>query len=193
MITLCCLGLPGIIYFSASFDIYLWWQLQHFAMWWYLYHYICREAFLVNGADSVNVLPVLHHCRECCPGKQLHRADHWWFRPLLVESSQGRNWFRKEVRSEVELRDVCSARAFHDCSDLSWPGCGHLPGQSWWNHNYHPIFILILQEVATGVDAFPAEGWRLQSSRRKRVKQVCWKSAPLFSLQRWEFPIHWMT
>jgi len=24
MITLCCLGLPGIMYFSASFDIYLW-------------------------------------------------------------------------------------------------------------------------------------------------------------------------
>ena len=39
MITLCCLGLPGIIYFSAIFDIYLWWLSHHFAMWWHLCHY----------------------------------------------------------------------------------------------------------------------------------------------------------
>jgi len=37
----------------------------------------CHKAFLVDGTDSVNVLPLLHHCRECRPGKRLHRADHW--------------------------------------------------------------------------------------------------------------------
>jgi len=87
----------------------------------------------------------LWRVRECRPGKWLHRADHWWFRPLLAGNNQGRNWFRQEVRSEVELPDGCSARAFHDFSDLTWPGCRHLPGQSWWNHNHHPIFALILQ------------------------------------------------
>jgi len=106
----------------------------------------------------------------------------------LLEITKLWNWFRKEVRSEVELRDVCSARSFHDFSDLTWPSCRHLPGQSWWNHNHYPIFALILQEVATVVDVFPAAGWRLQSSRRKRVKQACWKSAPLFSLERREVP-----
>jgi len=38
---------------------------------------LCHEAFLVTGADSVNVLLLLHHCRECRPGKRLHQADHW--------------------------------------------------------------------------------------------------------------------
>ena len=44
MITLCCLGLPGIIYFSASFDINLWWLSHHFAMLWYLYHYTVVDS-----------------------------------------------------------------------------------------------------------------------------------------------------
>ena len=44
MITLCCLGLPGIRCFSASFDIYLWRLSHHFAMWLYLYHYKCGNA-----------------------------------------------------------------------------------------------------------------------------------------------------
>jgi len=85
-------------------------------------HLWLGESALLKPAsqsfETLNMLPLLYHCRECRPGKRLHRADHWWFRQLLAGNNQGRNWFRKEVRSEVELRDVCSARAFHDFSDL---------------------------------------------------------------------------
>ena len=60
MITLCCLSLPGIVYFSGSFDIYLWWLSHHFAMWWYLYHYTMTERLQYWNIFMVMMLSVMN-------------------------------------------------------------------------------------------------------------------------------------
>ena len=98
MITLCCLGLPGITYFSASFDIYLWW-LSYCAMWWYLYHYSCYIykftwrwlKFWAYSVDRLCQFALFHRDRSnrsCC-------ARLWTPGSFTLPKTFSRSWLIK--------------------------------------------------------------------------------------------------